>query len=59
MGQRDSVVMAQAWWRPLHLLLSWLFVGGLLLHVVLVTFFAGWVADGGEVYWWHVTRWGG
>lgn len=58
-GQRASVSPGQAWWRPLHLLLAATFVAGLALHVVLVTFFAGWVADGGDVYWWHVTSWGG
>jgi hypothetical protein len=58
MGQRASVKHAQAWWRPLHLLLSVAFVAGLVLHIILVTFFAGWVVDGGEIYWWHVTSWG-
>ena len=57
MGQRTSVGRAQAWWRPLHMALSTLFLAGLALHVILVTFFAGWVADGGEVYWWHITQW--
>jgi len=59
LGQRAAVGGAQAWWRPLHLLLALVFVSGLAVHVVLVTFFAGWVAEGGEVYWWHLTRWGG
>lgn len=57
MGQRASVGRAQAWWRPLHMALSTLFLAGLALHVILVTFFAGWVADGGEVYWWHIAQW--
>ena len=57
-GQRASVGRAQGWWRPLHLLLAASFVAGLVVHVVLVTFFAGWVADGGEPYWWHVADWG-
>jgi hypothetical protein len=58
MGQRASVGRVQAWWRVLHLLLALVFVLGLAVHVILVTFFAGWVADGGEVYWWHVSDWG-
>lgn len=57
MGQRASVGRAQAWWRPLHMALSTLFLAGLALHVIVVTFFAGWVADGAEVYWWHITQW--
>ena len=57
-GQRASVGRAQGWWRPLHLLLAASFVTGLVVHVVLVTFFAGWVADGGDPYWWHVADWG-
>ena len=57
-GQRASVGRAQGWWRPLHLLLAASFVAGLVVHVVLVTFFAGWVADGGDPYWWHVADWG-
>jgi hypothetical protein len=59
MGQRASVTPAQAWWRMVHLVLAAVFVAGLTVHVVLVTFFAGWVADGGDVYWWHLSRWGG
>jgi len=54
---RQTVSPAQAWWRPLHLLLAWLFVLGLVIHVITVTFFAGYVAEGGPVTWWHITAW--
>ena len=54
-GARQSVSRLQAWWRPLHLGLAWMFLAGLLLHIVLVLFFAGYVADGGEIYWWHIS----
>lgn len=57
MGGRRSVGPAQAWWRPLHLALAAAFLVGLLVHVVMVTFFAGYVADGGPIGWWHVTAW--
>lgn len=57
MGTRRSVGTAQAWWRPLHLLLAATFLVGLLVHIVMVTFFAGYVADGGPVTWWHITAW--
>lgn len=58
-GARQSVGWAQAWWRPVHMLLAGLFVLGLVIHVVTVTFFAGYVADGGPITWWHLAAWGG
>ena len=56
-GARASVSSAQAWWRPLHLALAATFIIGVLIHIVMVTFFAGYVAEGGPVTWWHVTAW--
>jgi len=56
-GVRKSVGRMQAWWRAAHLTLAGLFVIGLVIHVVTVTFFAAYVADGGEIYWWHLTKW--
>ena len=56
-GTRQSVHWRLAYWRRFHQLLAWAFVLGLALHVVLVLFFAGYVADGREVYWWHFTAW--
>lgn len=53
-GARRSVSRLQAWWRPVHMALAWLFLVGLVLHVVLVTLFAGYVADGRDIYWWHL-----
>lgn len=58
-GTRASVTPAQAYWRLLHRLLAWGFVAGLLIHVVTVTVFAGYVADGRVVYWWRLAEWGG
>ena len=57
LGTRGAVGAAQAWWRPLHLALAWIFVLGVLIHVVTVTFFAGYVAGGGPITWWHLTQW--
>ena len=54
LGTRRTVHAHQAWWRPLHLALSWIFVVGVMIHVVTVTFFAGYVADGGPITWWHL-----
>ena len=56
-GTRQSVGLEQAWWRPLHMALAYVFVFGLIIHVVTVTFFAGYVADGGAIHWWHITDW--
>ena len=55
-GTRRSVSRVQAYWRGLHLFLAGLFVIGLFIHVITVTFFAGYVADGGEIYWWHLMK---
>jgi len=54
---RQSLPRLGAYWRPLHLLLAWLFLAGMIIHIIVVTFFAGYVADGSEIYWWHVTAW--
>lgn len=45
--------------RYIHIILAALFAAGLLLHVILATFFAGYVAGPRAVYWWHVSTWGG
>ncbi len=57
LGMRQGLGLAQAWWRPLHLALAWIFVAGVLAHVVTVTLFAGYVADYGPVHWWHLKAW--
>jgi len=56
LGTRRAVDPYQAWWRPLHMALAWIFVLGVVIHVATVTFFAGYVADGGPVAWWHLAR---
>ena len=57
LGTRRAVSRAQAWWRPLHVTLAWAFVAGVAIHVVTVTFFAGYVADYGPIDWWHLSAW--
>ena len=44
-------------WRRVHVGLAGLFIVGLLAHVVTTVFFAGYVAGGREIYWWHLTQW--
>lgn len=56
-GARASVGAEQAWWRPLHLALAYAFVLGLVVHVITVTFFAGYVAGEGQITWWHLMDW--
>ncbi|MCH9673547.1 MAG: hypothetical protein K0U93_19060 [Gammaproteobacteria bacterium] len=57
LGTNTTVSTRQAYWRLAHQLLAWSFLVGLLVHVVLVTWFAGYVADGRSVYWWHLAAW--
>jgi hypothetical protein len=57
LGTRRTLPASQAWWRPLHMALAWIFVAGVLIHVLTVTFFAGYVADGGPITWWHLAAW--
>jgi hypothetical protein len=56
-GRRRAVDPRQAWWRPLHLALAWIFVAGVAVHVVTVTFFAGYVAGDNPITWWYITAW--
>ena len=58
-GARQRAGLLLGWWRRLHLAIAALFFIGLLLHIGLVLFFAGYVAGDGEIYWWHITAWGG
>lgn len=53
---RGAHHLLQRWWRTLHLTLAALLLIGLLAHVVAVTFFAGYAAEGGEIYWWHLRQ---
>jgi len=56
-GARGMVSPQQAYWRAAHLALAYTFIAGILIHVVTVTFFAGYVADGGDITWWHLAEW--
>lgn len=57
LGVRAAVSSFQAWWRPLHIALALLFILSALVHVVTITFFAGYVANGGPITWWHLASW--
>ncbi len=57
LGTRSAVGPAQAHWRRLHMALAAIFLLGLAGHIIAVTFFAGYVAGGRGVYWWHLAQW--
>ena len=57
-GSRQSAGLVMAWSRRLHMLAAVLFYLGLISHVVVVLFFAGYAAGDGEIDWWHITDWG-
>lgn len=44
--------------RRLHMAVALVFYAGLLGHVIVMLFFAGYAAKGGEIYWWHIADWG-
>ncbi len=52
-----EISLLERWWRRAHLILAALFVIGLFAHVVTTVFFAGYVAEGRDIYWWHLTDW--
>lgn len=57
LGTRQAAQTVQAWWRPAHIAIAWIFVLGVLVHVVTVSFFAGYVAAGARITWWHLGAW--
>lgn len=57
-GARRAAGVALSLWRRVHLAVAFLFLCGMVLHIVLVTFFAGYVAKGRAIYWWHLAAWG-
>ena len=58
-GARQNAGTLLAYWRRLHMLLAVVFFVGLLTHVIVVLFFAGYAAGDNEIYWWHIADWGG
>jgi len=58
MNARKSAGRLLANWRKVHIAAAYLLTAGLIIHVVTVTFFAGYVADGKEITWWHLAEWG-
>lgn len=57
-GARATAPFILRWARRLHLYVAALFFAGLLIHVITVTFFAGYVAGEGNISWWYLADWG-
>ena len=57
-GARQAAGALLGWSRRIHMLAAVLFYAGLLTHIVIVLFFAGYAAGDGEIDWWYVTDWG-
>jgi hypothetical protein len=58
-GARADAGRGLAWARRIHLLIAAGFYLGLIAHVIVVLFFAGYAAGGDTIDWWHITAWGG
>lgn len=57
-GARRRAGLVLSYSRQLHITVAAIFYLSLLAHVVVMLFFAGYAAKGGEVYWWHIANWG-
>lgn len=57
-GGRASAPFALRWARRWHMMIAAAFFAGLLVHVITVLFFAGYVAGEDEITWWFITDWG-
>jgi len=58
-GARAVAGIALTWSRRIHMLAALAFYLGLIAHIIVMLFFAGYAAGGGEIIWWYVTAWGG
>ena len=57
-GARKSAGIRLSWSRRIHLMAGLLFYLGLISHIVVMLFFAGYAAEGGSIDWWYITDWG-
>jgi hypothetical protein len=58
-GVRASTGIGLGWSRRIHMLAALGFYLGLLAHIVVMLFFAGYAAAGRPIDWWYITAWGG
>ncbi len=57
-GARAAVGVGLRWSRRIHMLAALGFYLGLIAHVIVVLFFAGYAAGGDDIDWWYITAWG-
>lgn len=57
-GARRRAGIILSMWRPLHITMAILFIFGAIIHIIVVIFFAGYVAGDDSIYWWHLAAWG-
>jgi len=57
-GARSAVGIELRWSRRIHMLAALGFYLGLIAHVIVMLFFAGYAAGGGDIDWWYITAWG-
>ena len=57
-GARAGVSPGLRFARRIHMLTALGFYLGLIAHVIVMLFFAGYAAEGGPIDWWHITAWG-
>lgn len=57
-GARARAGLVLSYARQVHILVAAIFYLSLVAHVVVMLFFAGYAAKGGEIYWWHIADWG-
>jgi hypothetical protein len=57
-GARAGAGVLLGWSRRIHMLAALGFYLGLLAHVIVVLFFAGYASGGEPIDWWHITAWG-
>ena len=58
-GARADAGRELAWARRIHLLFAAAFYLGMMAHVIVVLFFAGYAAGHNPIDWWYITAWGG
>jgi len=57
-GARQSAGNTLAWSRRIHMLAALVFYLGLISHIIVMLFFAGYAAGGDAIDWWYITDWG-
>ncbi len=57
-GARAGVGIELGWSRRIHMFAALAFYLGLVAHVFVVLFFAGYAAGGEAIGWWYITDWG-